>query len=340
MGGMIFTPQRLADNLSETAGYKAGLALSLEEMCDHLADSDFPELLRASEEQTVRLRSEEYEALFYKLLHRIGYTKEEYDGDYTGAKRFHKHRKDSKELERYMGVKKLFHEIFNQMMRASDAAGSNTLDPMPFLEKARQEFGPKGLIMAFEEIEIFNQAIALSPHSIGRASEWASALALKKLFAGADDEPEVGRFIDQRFINYLSNNKARLPAIHWRKFEELTAEFFDREGYQVKLGPGSNDEGVDVRVWAGDAAPGAKPLCLVQCKRQKDKIQKVVVKGLHADVQFEGAQYGVVVTTAELSPGARKTIKARGYPIQEVDRAAVDRWLEQLRTPGTGIVRV
>ena len=92
MGGMIFDAGVLADSLSETAGYKAGLALSVEELCEHLSGTEYPDTIRASERYVVRLRSEEYEALFYKLLHRIGYTTEEYDGEYTGAKYFHKYR--------------------------------------------------------------------------------------------------------------------------------------------------------------------------------------------------------------------------------------------------------
>ncbi len=64
------------------------------------------------------------------------------------------------------------------------------------------------------------------------------------------------------------------------------------------------------------------------------------MKGLFADVTYEGAELGLVVTTSELSPGARATIAARGYPIREVDRKALAEWLRKLRTPGTGIVRV
>ncbi len=127
--------------------------------------------------------------------------------------------------------------------------------------------------------------------------------------------------------------------MHWRKFEQLTAEFYERAGYKVELGPGGNDDGVDARIWLPDAPEGAEPLGIVQCKRQRDKVEKVVVKGLAADVQFEGAAYGVVVTTSELSPGARATIQARGYPLVEVDRDGVRNWLATLRTPGTGIVR-
>lgn len=138
----------------------------------------------------------------------------------------------------------------------------------------------------------------------------------------------------------MARNNETLPSMHWRKFEELTAEFFAREGYQVELGPGSNDDGVDVRVWKSGQNATDHPHCLIQCKRHKKKIGRVVVKGLAADVDYEGAEYGLIVTTSELSPGARHTVSARGYPIREVDKGALGKWLTRLQTPGTGIVRV
>ena len=60
MGGMWFEPETLGDSLSETAGYKSGLALSIEEMCDHLASTDYADLLVASETQPIRIRAEDY----------------------------------------------------------------------------------------------------------------------------------------------------------------------------------------------------------------------------------------------------------------------------------------
>lgn len=48
MGSMRFPQGDLTDRLSETAGYKAGLALSIEELCDHLTGTEYPELIRNS----------------------------------------------------------------------------------------------------------------------------------------------------------------------------------------------------------------------------------------------------------------------------------------------------
>ena len=339
VGIIIFAPGTLADGLSETAGYKAGLALAIEELCDHLSGTEYPDIIVSSEEGPVRLRAEEYEALFYKLLHRIGYTKEEYDGDYVGAKRFHKYQKKGL-LREFEGVLEIFNGIWNELILNAQKNDTRAIDPTRFLVKCHETYGSVGLEMAMEQIDVWSRALTLSPHSMGRSTEWNGPLELKKLFEGTDDAPQQGKFIDQRFIDYLSHNLNRLPEMHWRKFEELAAEFFHREGFQVQLGPGRNDDGVDVRVWKPDSPPTDKPLCLVQCKRQKSKVEKVVVKGLYADVQHEGAEFGVVVTTSELSPGARTTVVSRGYPIQEVERTALGKWLTTLRTPGTGIVRL
>ena len=89
MGRYVFEPEVLGDSLSETVGYKSGLALSIQEMCGHLVDTGYDEILSGSESYVVTLRSEEYDDLFYKLLHKIGYTEEEFDGDLVGVGLFH-----------------------------------------------------------------------------------------------------------------------------------------------------------------------------------------------------------------------------------------------------------
>lgn len=336
MGSIIFGPMALPDNLTEIAGYKAGLAMSIEEICDHLTGTSFPDTIRNSETSGVRLRAEDYEDLYYALLHRIGYTRELYQGpSFEQARLFHRLKVNVTELDLYMQVS----STISHFMRVGIQNG----DPKPadagmIVAEVKKMFGIAGVNIAIEMYEIINRGMQLSPHR-GIGNEWTNPLELNGLFKGTGQKPDKGRFIDQRYIDYLSNNHDRIGEMHWRQFEKLTAEFYDRDGYKVELGPGSDDDGVDVRVWKPDASPSESPLCIVQCKRQKDKIEKVVVKGLHADIQFEQAEYGVIVTTSELSPGAKATISARGYDIQTVERDAVKGWLARLRTPGTGIVR-
>ncbi|WP_343449814.1 restriction endonuclease [Micromonospora oryzae] len=143
--------------------------------------------------------------------------------------------------------------------------------------------------------------------------------------------------LDQRLINYLAANLDDVARIHWRQFEKLTATYFLRRGMHVQLGPGSNDDGVDIRIWPIAGNCEGPPLMIVQCKRQRQKVSKVVVKALWADVCAENAQVGLLVTSSSASPGAEHTIAARGYGIEIADGAAVYRWIRELRAPGSGV---
>ena len=69
-------------------------------------------------------------------------------------------------------------------------------------------------------------------------------------------------------------------------------------------------------------------------------MDKIIVKGLYADIVHNEAKRGLIVTTSELSPGARTTITARGYPIEEINKTNIVEWLTKLRVPGTGIIRL
>jgi restriction system protein len=165
-----------------------------------------------------------------------------------------------------------------------------------------------------------------------RNVDWRDTVDLKGLFKSAGLETQHARFFDQRYIDYLSRNFDKIDQLHWRKFEGFTAEYFEREGYRVVLGPGSNDGGVDLRVYPFDADPSRPPMILVQCKRQKAKIDKVLVKSVFADVLDERADSGLIVTTSTLSPGAETTRTARNYPVEAADRSTIRKWLNELRS--------
>ncbi len=339
MAALWFEPEVLVDSLSETVGYKAGLALSVEAMCDHLAGTQYADLLLASEHQMIRVRAENYDELFYKLLYAIGYTEDEYDGDYLGIRLFHKYRGTANEKV-YMRTGELFLQCMPPLIEQAKKTDTK-VDPIPYLKACADELGPAGLDIAIERLDAIDLGLKLSPTSPLRYTEWRNTQQLDALFDGGGHEPELGQFIDQRFINYLAANPHKMDIVHWRKFEEFTAEYFHRSGYQVQLGPGRNDDGVDVRIWKPNQDKDSEcPDCIVQCKRHKDKIAKLVIKGLYADLKFEGATRGLVVTTSELSPGARKTIQVRGYPVDEVNRIQLKRWLTELQVPGTGVMRV
>lgn len=339
MGAIWFDEGQLADHLHELVGYKAGMAVSLQQLCDLLSGSGYPDLVIESESRTTRIRSEDYEDLYFTILHRIGHTPEKHNGIFDLLAL-------TRRLAREHGeaftakLQKIYTTGMHRLIEYACQNGKTSLDPTSLLMEARKTLGHKGMKAMWEMIETHERVRRLSPHSGGRWVEWKDVIPLDGLFSRSSDKAAHGEFIDQRMIDFLSTNSDQLFNMHWRKFEELVAEYFYRQGCKVELGPGQNDDGVDIRVWTPLQSDSvASQLHLIQCKRQKAKVEKVVVKGLYSDVQFEGADLGVLVTTSSLSAGAKKTIHARGYRIEEVDGAKVVEWLSALRTPGTGLMR-
>lgn len=69
-------------------------------------------------------------------------------------------------------------------------------------------------------------------------------------------------------------------------------------------------------------------MIIVQCKRQKAKIEQALVKSVYADVLKEKATSGLIATTS--MPAATRT--ARNYPIGAADRATLKTWIGKLRS--------
>jgi restriction system protein len=211
------------------------------------------------------------------------------------------------------------------------------IDPTPFVDAMAQEFGKEGVRLAFEVLDSFSLYQHASPWARIRMVDWQDTADLKDLFESESLSTAYGSFIDQRFIDFLHANFDSIDTINWRKFEALTCEYFEREGFRVEIGEGRDDGNIDARIWSESTSRDQPPALLVQCKRQKRKVDKVVVKALWADIAEEQAQGGLIVTTTGLSPGARAVKTARSYPIQEADRTTLKTWLQRLRTPFSGV---
>lgn len=339
MGALIFDEGALADHLHEIVGYKAGVAASIEHLCDLLSGTRYVDLIRESEEEITRIRSENYEEMYFILIHKVGLT-DRVVSPIDNMFRFHERLRDIGGEQFALGIWKIYSEEVSKAADFARAAKKDKADPTQLIRRAAREYGQKGLDAVRLTIDYFEEARSLNPHSAGRYQEWANLQDLEDLFSRGGSAPIYGRFLDQRLLNYLSVNADRLGSIHWRKFEELVAECFQKQGFSVEIGPGSNDDGVDIRVWGPERGNGQPPEYLIQCKRHKEKIDKVTVKGLYADVMHERANMGLLVTTSEFSPGARAVVSARGYPVSEVNGEMVVQWLKELRLPGSGIVRV
>ncbi|WP_415905395.1 restriction endonuclease [Neptuniibacter sp. QD48_55] len=336
MGSITFAAGTFSDHLHEVIGYKAGIAVSVEEMCDLVSEYGHSDTILRSEKNGLRIRSEDYDQLYYDVLHKIGATDRPYQGIFEIfelARKFTELKGD----EFSQGVFDIYHRHIAIQMELAKNNNAQSLDPTNMINEAYAKYGVSGAEAILKIVSENDRLMKLSPHGRQRWREWGNVLDLSDLFSKYQPSVTYGSFFDQRFIDFLSVNYKKIGVIHWRKFEELVCECFEKFGYEVELGPGSNDDGVDVRVWSEKSED---PKYIIQCKRQKSKIDKVTIKGLYADVLEEGADMGLLVTTSEFSPGARKTVDVRGYPVEEVNSSKIRAWLSSLRTPGTGIVRI
>lgn len=136
--------------------------------------------------------------------------------------------------------------------------------------------------------------------------------------------------MDQKFLDYIAANADELQKTHWRNFERFCAEFFNRLGYQIQLGPGGSDGGIDIRAF--DPNDNSKPLIIIQCKRFKEGHQVGIetVKAFYTDVEFEQAQLGMIVTTSEIAPGGKKVCEARKYPLTFAELEEVKQWAKTM----------
>ena len=324
MGSILYRRTEFAGVISELAGYKSGLALTAADIEAHVPE--FSEYLSGDADDLLRIRSEEVEQLFGSLLFSLGAASS--PGHVIPHLSY---------LDRFRGDRKAQALLSTAIKDLGTwmAANPGPVDVVSFLESVERSRGRDAAALSFGLLESMQDSIHRSPWSTHRRIEWHETRELDDLFKSSRLATRHGRHFDQRFVDYLERNCGALDRIHWRQFEGLTAEFFDREGYRVELGPGSNDDGVDLRLWHDDES--GPPAMLVQCKRQKEKVGKVVVKALYSDVAHEHAAAGLIVTTSSLTPGARKVLTARSYPVGEADRASVEQWLRQMRTPGTGV---
>lgn len=317
MGAIWLRQSDLAEKVSEYVGYKSGLALTAQSMAKYIPVA-YRAIWSEKPDAVVRLRSEEFQELIAETLLNLGVQDPGCVPFFTPLASIAQ--KDPR-------FANMFEDLKAALTRFEQRDG--IYDIVGLLQYASARYDVIGSELAME-LATNPKALERSPWGVFREIEWQDVRQLDDLFQSENLATFHGKYFDQRFIDYLACNEEELPNIQWRQFEGLTAEYFGRQGYTVVLGPGRDDDNIDVRAWAnGNVGP---PTILIQCKREKKAVGKVVVKALYADILQEKAKSGLIVTTAALSPGAKKTRTARGYPIEEADRAKVLQWILALRS--------
>lgn len=336
MGKWVTTNTAFTSFLSDRVGYKSGLALSRDEMVDLLDKSDpLLNIIKNDNEKLVRIPTDQIEDSFQIILCRLGVIEQPFVGHGPTLLKFEFLNNPE---QQFLLQQVLQHLGENHFDRGHNSIFDN-FDEQHFFIKIKEKYGVMACSISQRLVKLIKDSEEASPWDwlSARVMEWKSPIELKELFESESLNAMYGRFLDQRYINYLAENPDKLSSMNWRKFEALTAEYFERSGYRVEIGEGRNDGGVDIRVWGQVDNKSLAPVTLVQCKRTKSKIDKVLVKSLWADVVDENASSGVIVTTSYFSPGASQVCKARKYPIREANRDTVMSWLKELKKTGRGV---
>lgn len=111
--------------------------------------------------------------------------------------------------------------------------------------------------------------------------------------------------ISDALIKKLAANPELMYSVSPRQFEELVADLYSREGYEVELTPVSRDGGVDI--YAVQRTSFGSFLTLIDCKRyRKDRPVEVdLVRKLYGTVEAQDASVGVLATTSHFTRGAK-----------------------------------
>lgn len=101
-----------------------------------------------------------------------------------------------------------------------------------------------------------------------------------------------------------------------RQFEELVAEIFHRNGYNVELTPPKKDGGKDVIATRND---GGVPICLyIECKRYDpgDPVGVGIVRAVSGVRNHDRVNKAIVVTTSRFTRDAMKFANEEKHLIQ------------------------
>ena len=121
---------------------------------------------------------------------------------------------------------------------------------------------------------------------------------------------------DKRFRDHYEvadglDAATNLASMHWEDFEHLVRELFEKEfganGSEVKVTQASSDGGVDAIAFDPDPIRGGK--IIIQAKRYTNTVGVSAVRDLYGTVMNEGANKGILVSTADFGPDSYNFVK-------------------------------
>ena len=160
-----------------------------------------------------------------------------------------------------------------------------------------------------------------------------SLLSIKEaelIYTYEEDEifiPEIILPAQERIFSLVKNNPSILHSITPREFEELVAEIFDRQGFDVELTKATRDGGKDII--AIQSSMGINLKYIVECKRYAvhNKVTLDVVQRLYGVKMAENANKAILVTTSSFTKDANKFASQHCWDLSLKDKGDLLSWL-------------
>ena len=132
-------------------------------------------------------------------------------------------------------------------------------------------------------------------------------------------------------IEAITKNPNLIHMISPREFEEIIAEIYSQNGFDVELTPESRDGGKDIIVDAKDSL-GTKSRYYIECKKYKEgrTVGIDIVRQLFGVVSADKVSKGIIVTTSTFTSGAKDFALNQLWNLELKDHDDVLYWIKKL----------
>ncbi len=132
--------------------------------------------------------------------------------------------------------------------------------------------------------------------------------------------------IYHELYSHFENRPEDLYALHWRDYERLLAEIFKNQGFDVKLGPGSNDGGIDITLIQRN--PIGDIMTIVQAKKYapRNKVDLTAIQALYGAQVADQVPNALFVTTSSYAPAAKRFAARGNVAMQLATSTEVSNW--------------
>lgn len=318
MNYQIFEKYKLIEWAISIAKAKAKLELTEQELFNVLEEGALKRKLLLNRKESVSVDEIEFDSFSRTILSSIGYISTDNASTLVFSALYHKYEDLSDPQLQILGdivsiiIEKTKHDL--------------VLHLSAIIEEVINKYGFKYLGFVLDAVSSFSEHLLSSPYYHHSKYQDIDTLSLKDLFSDEHNNSELGQFFDQRYIDYLHQNFGNIQSIHWRKFEEMTAQFFSNEGFEVQIGPGRKDGGIDVI-----ASKGNK-FVIVQCKRWNSLVGPSTIKALHDDSVYTHATKALLVCLNGVSNDTNHLIQERKYKIEVITQKDIFALLEKYKS--------